>query len=358
MLLLYRTEGYLKGVQEVESRLDAGFGKRKRKKRLRCKPGFEQRGAVCQPIKAKKTAGSNKSNKKQKTPKLPKGTSAAIARAATLAVAGMAAVGVGAGVVYKREQFGKATTEAIDRGITAAEKRLGRKLKRNEKLEVDNTIGYLEKEFKKESGKEPKSRSFAQKLGKQVAIELAAQAGGISVGNLVRTTNGSPVVQVASTVADISTTKAVRKKVQEKYGSGFESEEGQNAVALAFYGARFGIGIAVAMDELGKAQTQQQQASRESTREANERKQREGNFSSETADDWHKTINVERSASEEDVKRAYRQAARKNHPDLTTDPAEKKRRQEEMKKINEAYDYYMKRIKKQRRDSYLFSFEV
>ena len=50
--------------------------------------------------------------------------------------------------------------------------------------------------------------------------------------------------------------------------------------------------------------------------------------------DYYKILGVERGASEEDIKKAYRKLARKYHPDVSKEPDAEKR----MKEVNEAYE--------------------
>ena len=49
-------------------------------------------------------------------------------------------------------------------------------------------------------------------------------------------------------------------------------------------------------------------------------------------------LGVTREASDDEIKKAYRNLARENHPDKFTDPAERERAEERMKEINAAYE--------------------
>lgn len=54
--------------------------------------------------------------------------------------------------------------------------------------------------------------------------------------------------------------------------------------------------------------------------------------------DPYSVLGVSREATEEELKTAYRKLVKKYHPDRFTDPDQKKRAEEKMKEINEAYD--------------------
>ena len=51
--------------------------------------------------------------------------------------------------------------------------------------------------------------------------------------------------------------------------------------------------------------------------------------------DYYKTLGVERDASDEEIKKAFRKLARKYHPDVAKDKAAA---EEKFKEINEAYE--------------------
>ena len=51
-------------------------------------------------------------------------------------------------------------------------------------------------------------------------------------------------------------------------------------------------------------------------------------------DDYYATLGVDRNASPEEIKKAYRQLARKYHPDVSSEPDAEER----FKEVNAAYD--------------------
>ena len=56
------------------------------------------------------------------------------------------------------------------------------------------------------------------------------------------------------------------------------------------------------------------------------------------ADDYYSTLRVAKTASAADVKKAYLQMARENHPDRFADPEEKKEADARFQQITEAYN--------------------
>jgi molecular chaperone DnaJ len=68
--------------------------------------------------------------------------------------------------------------------------------------------------------------------------------------------------------------------------------------------------------------------------------------------DFYETLGVERTASEEDLKKAYRKLARQFHPDLQTGEQQKKHAEEKFKEINEAYEHLSDQEKRKRYDMF------
>jgi len=67
--------------------------------------------------------------------------------------------------------------------------------------------------------------------------------------------------------------------------------------------------------------------------------------------DYYKVLGIGRSASEEEIRKAYRRLARKHHPDLN--PGDKAA-EDRFKKVQEAYDILSDPKKKQMYDQYGF----
>lgn len=68
------------------------------------------------------------------------------------------------------------------------------------------------------------------------------------------------------------------------------------------------------------------------------------------AEDYYKTLGIEKNASADDIKKAYRKLALKYHPDRN--PNDKKNAEEKFKKISEAYAVLSDAEKRQQYDNY------
>ena len=68
--------------------------------------------------------------------------------------------------------------------------------------------------------------------------------------------------------------------------------------------------------------------------------------------DYYEVLGVDKSASEDEIKRAYKKMARKYHPDLNPD---NKEAEEKFKEVNEAYEVLSDANKKARYDQYGFA---
>ena len=68
--------------------------------------------------------------------------------------------------------------------------------------------------------------------------------------------------------------------------------------------------------------------------------------------DFYETLGVDRTASDEDLKKAYRKLARQFHPDLQNGEQQKKQAEEKFKEINEAYEHLSDQEKRKRYDMF------
>jgi molecular chaperone DnaJ len=68
--------------------------------------------------------------------------------------------------------------------------------------------------------------------------------------------------------------------------------------------------------------------------------------------DYYETLGVDRTASDDDLKKAFRKLARQYHPDLHSSPEQKKTSEEKFKEINEAYEVLSDQDKRKRYDMF------
>lgn len=66
--------------------------------------------------------------------------------------------------------------------------------------------------------------------------------------------------------------------------------------------------------------------------------------------DYYATLGIERNASEDEVKKAFRKLARQYHPDLQSGDQQKKVSEEKFKEVNEAYEVLSDQDKRKRYD--------
>jgi molecular chaperone DnaJ len=71
-----------------------------------------------------------------------------------------------------------------------------------------------------------------------------------------------------------------------------------------------------------------------------------------TKRDYYETLGIERNASDDEVKKAFRKLARVHHPDVHTGDQQKKVSEEKFKEINEAYEILSDQEKRRRYDTF------
>lgn len=75
-------------------------------------------------------------------------------------------------------------------------------------------------------------------------------------------------------------------------------------------------------------------------------------MSSASKRDYYEVLGVERTASDDELKKAYRKLARQHHPDLQTGDHQKKTSEEKFKEVNEAYEVLSDQERRKRYDMF------
>ena len=81
-------------------------------------------------------------------------------------------------------------------------------------------------------------------------------------------------------------------------------------------------------------------------------KQRTEKMASVTKRDYYEVLGVDRAASDDEIKKAFRKLARQHHPDLQNDPQLKTKAEEKFKEANEAYEVLSNPESRQRYDMF------
>ena len=71
-----------------------------------------------------------------------------------------------------------------------------------------------------------------------------------------------------------------------------------------------------------------------------------------TKRDYYEVLEVDRAASDDEIKKAFRRLARQHHPDLQSDPQHKKKAEEKFKEANEAYEVLSNPESRKRYDTF------
>lgn len=316
--------------------------------KLKCHPGYIQRGAVCQPVKNGSPA--------QPTPKSGRRKRGGLATA----VVGAAVVGAGAAAMAARgKQVPPQVQQAKERAQAIAQNAKG-KVQAKFKLGKPTVLPKQVQEavsqaIDKKSATYQKQRvpPGVKKIAKQVAIDVASRIpGGLAgdiAGGVTAAGTGDPVAAVLVGFGVRQVVQGqVRESLEKRYGAGLESKKGKFAVFMALNLAEAGVNMAVAKSletseqrEQRKAQAEQAAYQWRSTQERakyQREKQQEASGRAPKGKAPHETLGVAKTATPAEVKKAYRNLAKKYHPDINPSPEAKTK----MAEINRAYEEYEK----------------
>jgi molecular chaperone DnaJ len=71
-----------------------------------------------------------------------------------------------------------------------------------------------------------------------------------------------------------------------------------------------------------------------------------------TKRDYYEVLGVDRAASDDEIKKAFRRLARQHHPDLQSNPQHKKKAEDKFKEANEAYEVLSNQESRKRYDTF------
>lgn len=314
----------------LQARMDIARKKRDLKK-VRCKPGYELRGAVCQKIKPKKSTKLNKTHP--------------LVKFAAAFAAGTAVVGVGQGL--GKINLSESSKKALKIGLTDAQSLLGRKLPKKAQRETAAYIEEAEKAYDawQETSKKAKQPPLVQQLAKEVFLQTSAGIVGSIAGSIASTGGkitgigiGSAANRSTSTTigigagvgalfegyAQLKARRATLKALEQRFGTGIKNRKLQQKITK--YSELFEVSTQVAWSAAVFYAEAHQQA-------------RQQTYQSSTASNvnqnWYQDLGVKPNATPEEVKKAYREKAKQSHPDVGGNV-------EDFRKINEAYEYYQK----------------
>lgn len=272
--------------------------------------------------------------------KLRKGSGNSLA--AKVAAGAIAAGAATAAVVANKKQLSDVATKAKDKALASLPDG-GKKLSKQVQQKIEVAASAAESAIDEKIGK--KKPSTAQQVAKEVAIELtstfAARETGTLTGQVVRISSGNANVGALSGLAmGQAVKKSVRSALYERYGEGLKSEKGKRIVRGTVQLASLGLNVGMATAAARASSAANKQAGydeeyvNKSREEARNYRKEKVTQPAKKEENWRDTLGVDKNASPAEIKKAYRELAKKYHPDVNPTPEAKAK----MAKLNEAYE--------------------
>jgi len=235
--------------------------------------------------------------------------------------------------IDKKRQVTPIQAEKIIEGVKKAEVAI------DEKLGARDRKSQRNKEIAKEIAIQTVATMIG--LGTQVAVTQTIEKTGVA--------GKDPFAKMLpSIIAQRLATELAEKKLTQIYGNkNLDKKTKDNikrGVALTGLAVNLGI-LAVDFHKTEKERQKLWERYEEAERQYRERARTAGSWStgrSNYASRWHEALGVDPDASPQEIKKAYRAAARKYHPDVNKSPEA----EEKMKEINEAWEKYQKATRK------------